>query len=107
MFRMLPGEKILDMQKRFPHLTNHLTGLEKTLINNYLNWKIPISLTIAWQPKVTDISEKKSLSNMSLTTLFGKLQEHELELDRLEKKNEGSEHKVRSLVLNTKVKKKW
>jgi len=42
---------------------------------------------------------------MSLTTLFGKLQEHELELDRLEKKNEGSEHKVRSLVLNTKVKK--
>jgi hypothetical protein len=49
---------------------------------------------------VTVISKNKSLSNMS----FGKLQEHELELDRLEK-NEGSEHKVRSLALQTKVKK--
>ena len=76
MFRMLPGERILDMHKRFTHLTNHLTALGKTLTNNDLNLMIPRSITIAWKPKVTVISEKKSLSNMSLAALFGKLQEH-------------------------------
>jgi len=40
---------------------------------------------------------------MSLEALFGKLQEHELELDRLEK-NEGREHKVGSLAIKTKEK---
>lgn len=103
MFRMQPGENILDMQKRFSHLINHLAALGKTLSNNEINLKILRSLTREWQPKVTAISEKKSLSNMSLAALFGKLQEHELELDRLEK-NEGCEHKVRSLALKTKVK---
>ncbi|KAF1884624.1 hypothetical protein Lal_00028505 [Lupinus albus] len=29
MFRMRPGEKILDLQKRFTHLTNHLIALGK------------------------------------------------------------------------------
>lgn len=57
------------------------------------------------------ISEKKDLSEMSLTALFGKIQEHEMELDRLEihelahkklDKHEGHEVKVRSLSLKTK-----
>jgi len=55
------------------------------------------------QPKVKAILEKKSISNMPLAKLLGKLHEHELQLDRLEK-NEGREYKVRSLALKTKVK---
>lgn len=48
-----------------------------------------------WQPKVTAVSELRDLSSMFLTTLFGKLQERELELNRLieseesDKKNKG------------------
>lgn len=72
MFRMLPREKIIDMQKRFTHLTNHLASLEKTLTNNELNLKILISLTRAWQPKVTAILENKRLENMSLAAHFWK-----------------------------------
>ncbi|XP_073225631.1 uncharacterized protein [Cicer arietinum] len=30
LFGMLPGESILDLQKRFSHLTNHLSALGKT-----------------------------------------------------------------------------
>lgn len=89
MLRMQPGERILDMQKRFSHLINHLAALGKTLSNSEINLKILRSLTREWQPKVTAISEKKSLSNMSLATLFGKLQEHEIELARLEQHEEG------------------
>ncbi|KAF1885915.1 hypothetical protein Lal_00032247, partial [Lupinus albus] len=36
-----------------------------------------------WQPKVTAIMESKDLYSMALATLFGKLQEHEMELGRL------------------------
>jgi hypothetical protein len=53
---------------------------------------------------VKAILEKKSISNMPLAALFGKLHEHELGLDRLEK-NEGREHKVRSLCLKNRSKK--
>lgn len=100
LFRMLPGEKIQDLQKRFTHLTNHLIALGKDLSTNDLNLKVLRSLNRNWQPKVTAISEKKSLSKMSLATLFGKLQEHELELGRLEQ-NEEIEKKHKSIALNT------
>src|ERR1044072_1802909 len=85
LFRMRPGESILDLQKRFVHLTNHLRVLGKTFTNDELNLKVLRSLTREWQPKVTAIPEKKSLSTMTSATLFGKLQEYETELGRLEK----------------------
>ena len=103
MFRMMPGENIKDLQKRFTHLTNHLIALAKVFTNNDLNLKVLRSLTRAWQPKVTAISEQKSLSKMTLAALFGKLQEHELELGRLEQQ-EGLEKNVRSLALKTRFK---
>src|SRR3954471_14551680 len=84
LFRMKPGETILDLQKRFVHLTNHLKALGKTLTTEELNLKVLRSLTREWQPKVTAISEKKNLSKMTSATLFGKLQEYETELGRLE-----------------------
>ena len=71
---MQPGETILDLQKRFVHLTNHLSALGKTLTNDELNLKVLRSLTREWKPKVMAISKKKSLSNMTSATLFGKVQ---------------------------------
>ena len=85
MFRMEPREYILNMQKRFVHLTNHLKALGKTLTNDELNLKVLRSLTREWKLKVKAISEKTNLSNMSSVALFGKLQECEMELGRLVK----------------------
>jgi len=50
------------------------------------------------QPKVTAITESKDLSSMSLATLFGKLQEHEMELQRLDQ-NEESDKRKRGIAL--------
>ncbi|XP_050882935.1 uncharacterized protein LOC127086256 [Lathyrus oleraceus] len=97
LFRMQPGESILDLQKRFVHLTNHLKALGKTLSNDELNLKVLRSLTREWQPKVTAISEKKSLFTMTSATLFGKLQEYETELGRLEK-HENQDEKSKSIA---------
>src|ERR1044072_5748785 len=98
LFRMLPRESILDLQKRFVHLTNHLKALGKTLTNDELNLKVLRSLTKEWQPKVTAISEKKSLSTMTSATLFGKLQEYETELGRLEK-HENQDKRFKGIAL--------
>ncbi|XP_057452726.1 aspartic proteinase CDR1-like [Lotus japonicus] len=46
-FIMLPGERILDLQKRFTHLTNHLIALGKEFTNKDLNLKVLRSLTRA------------------------------------------------------------
>ncbi|KAF1864711.1 hypothetical protein Lal_00032031 [Lupinus albus] len=104
MFRMRPREKILDLQKRFTHLTNHLIVLGKVLSNSDFNLKFLRSLTRTWQPKVTAISKKKSLSKMSLAALFGKLQEHELELTQLDQ-HEEQEKKKKNISLKAKVEK--
>ena len=62
------------------------------------------SLSKQWQPKVTTIAKSKDLTNMSLSTLFGKLEEHEMELMRLnqheenDKKNKGIELKASSSI---------
>ncbi|KAF1893088.1 hypothetical protein Lal_00011161 [Lupinus albus] len=103
-FFMRPGEKILDLQKRFTHLTNHLVALGKVLLNSDLNLKVLRSLPRTWQPKVTSISEKKSLSKMSLAALFGKLQEHELELSQLDQ-HEELEKKKKNISLKLKAQK--
>lgn len=59
--------------------------LGKTFSNDELSLNILGYLTWTWQPKVNMISKNKSLSKMKSTSLFGKLQEHEIELGRLEK----------------------
>ena len=98
MFRMQPGESIFALQKRYVHLRNHLISLGKTFTNDDLNLKVLRSLTREWQPKVIAISEKKSLSIMTSASLFGKLQEHELELGRLEK-HDNQEKKSKGIAL--------
>ena len=79
-------------------MTNNLKALDKTLTNDELNLKVLRSLTREWQPKVTAISEKKSLATMTSATLFGKLQEYETELGRLEK-HENHEKKSKGIAL--------
>jgi len=68
MFRMLKGETIADVQKRFTHIVNHLISLGKIFEREELNIKINY-----WQPKVTTISESKDLTTLTITSLFGKL----------------------------------
>lgn len=69
---MLPGEKILDLQKRFTHLINHLTMLGNFCTNDEMNLKVLRSLTRAQQLKVTSIFKKKLLSKINSATLLGK-----------------------------------
>src|SRR4051812_44873497 len=103
LFRMKPEETILDLRKRFVHLTNHFKALGKTLTTEELNLKVLISLTRELQPKVTAISEKKNLSKLTSATLFRKLQEYETKLGRLEKhQNLEKKSKVFALKVDSK-----
>ena len=83
LFRMNANESIQNMQKRFTHIVNHLASLGKNFQKEDLINKVLRCLSREWQPKVTAITESRDLSNMSLATLFGKLQEHKMELLRL------------------------
>ena len=83
MFRMLKGESIADVQKRFTHFVNHLMSLGKVFDKEELNIKILKCLDRSWQPIVTAISESRDLTSLTTTSLFGKLRAHELEMNRL------------------------
>ena len=93
LFGMNQNETIHDMQKRFKHIVNHLASLGKIFPNEDLINKVLRCLSREWQPKVTAITESRDLTNMSLTTLFGKLQEHEMELMRLNQHEENDKKK--------------
>lgn len=71
-FKILPGEKILDLQKRFTHLINHLTVLGNFCNNDEMNLKGLKFITRSRQLKVTASSEKKLLSKINSATLLGK-----------------------------------
>ncbi|KAK2402924.1 gag-protease polyprotein [Trifolium repens] len=94
LFHMLDGESIEDMQQRFIKITNKLHGLGKPISNQDATNKILRCLSRNWQPKVTAIKEANDLTSLNLTTLFGKLTEHEHVLNLLEK-HEKSEKKVK------------
>ena len=98
MFRMLKGETTAKVQKRFTHIINNLMSLDKTFEKEELNIKILKCLDRAWQPKVTAISESKDLTSLSMGSLFGKLREHELEMNRLNVQKSVDKH-VRSIAL--------
>jgi len=101
-FRMQPKESIVDVQKRFTHIVNHLTGLGKVFDKEELNIKVFKCLDRSWQTKVTAISESRDLSKLSTIALFGKLMEHELELKRL-KEQEIVERKPKGLALKASI----
>ena len=100
---MKQGESIADVQKRFTHIVNHLLGLGKEFDKEELNIKVLKCLDRSWQLKVTAISETRDLSTFTTTTLFGKLREHEIEMQRLNEL-ESSEKKVKNIALKTSTK---
>ena len=90
---MKTNESIQDMQKRFTHIVYHLASLGRTFQNEDLINKVLRCLSREWQPKVIAITESRDLSIMSLATLFGKLLEHEMELQRLNQHEENDKRK--------------
>ena len=84
------------------HIVNHLLALGKTFDKEELNIKILKSLNRTWQPKVTTIFESRDLTSMNIATLFGKLREHELELERLKEEEDGE--KRHTIALKSVVK---
>ncbi|XP_050890376.1 uncharacterized protein LOC127095777 [Lathyrus oleraceus] len=91
------------MQKRFTRLINRLNALGKPISNEIATNKVLRSLNREWQPKVTVIKEANNLLKLDITTLFGKLEEHEQELiclDKHEKKiKKDKEVEKKSIVL--------
>ena len=79
---------------------NHLIGLSKTFDKEELNIKVLKCLDRSWHPKVTVISETRDLTTLSTTAIFGKLREHEIEMNRLKEQKNG-ERKARSISLKT------
>ena len=98
--KMQPGESIVEVQKIFTHTVNHLICLGKEFDKEELNIKVLECLDRSWQPKVTTISKSRDLSTLTTTTLFGKIREHEIEMQRLNEL-ESSEEKVRNIALKT------
>ena len=98
MFRMLKEESIVEVQKRFTHIVNHLMSLGKIIDKEELNIKILKCLHRSWQPKVTVISDSKDLTSLITASLFGKLREHELEMKRLNVQESEDKH-VRNIAL--------
>jgi len=98
MFRMLKGETISDVQKGFTHIVNHLISLGKIFERQKLNIKILKCLDRSWQPKITVIYESKDLTTLTTTYLFGKLREHELEMNQLSDQEHEEKH-MRGITL--------
>jgi len=97
---MQAGKSRAEVQKRFTHIVNHLIGLGKTFDKEELNIKVLKCLDRSSQPKVTTILETRDLTILSKTALFGKLREHELEMNRF-KEQENGERKAGSIALKT------
>ena len=100
MFRMLKGESIENVQKRFTHIVNHPRNLGKVFDKEELNIKILKCLDRSWQPKVTTISKSRDLTSLTTTSLFGKLREHDLEMNKLNIQ-ESEDKQVRNIALKT------
>jgi len=75
-------------------------SLGKIFDKEELNIKILNCLDRTWQPKVTTISESKDLTSLTTTSLFGKLREHELEMNKLNVQENEDKH-VRNIALKT------
>ncbi|KAL2344529.1 hypothetical protein Fmac_005814 [Flemingia macrophylla] len=98
---MTQGETIMDMQKRFTYIINHLKGLGKTFVEEEVNVKVLKPLNRKWQPTMTTITESKNLAQMSSAKLFGKLIEYEMDMSRMVDE-EQKDRKAKGLALKTK-----
>jgi len=100
LFRMEDGESISSMQMRFTQIVNKLQNLGKDISNQDCTNKILRCMTRDWQPKVMAIKELQNLNTLSITTLFGKLKEHEHENIRFKSSEEDLKKKeMKPIVL--------
>jgi uncharacterized protein with PIN domain len=101
-FRMEDGETISFMQMRFTHIVNKLQNPGKTISNQDCTNKILRCMTKEWQRKVTSIKESQNHIALNMITLFGKLKEHEHEINRFKSSEDESKKKERkSIAFNT------
>jgi len=100
---MQQGESIAHVQKRFTHVVNHLIGLGKEFDKDELNSRVLNCLDRSWQPMVTAISKIRDLSTLTIAALFGRLREHEIEMQRLNEQD-SSEKKVKNIALKSSIK---
>jgi len=101
---MKQEELIVEVQKRFTYIVNHLVDLEKEFDKEEINIKVLKGLDRSWQPKVTAMLESRDPSIMTTTAVFGNLREHKIEMHRLNEL-ESSEKKVKNIALKTRTKK--
>ena len=86
---MKQWEPIAQMKKRFSHLINYLNLLGNPISNAIATNKVLRCLTKNLKSKVTTIKEANNLATLDLTTLFGNLEEQEINcLDKHEEKLE-------------------
>jgi len=97
-FRMKYGKSIVDVQNKFTHIVNHLISLGKAFDKEELIIKVLKCIDRSWQMEVIAISKSKDLSIMTTNSLFIKINENEIEINRL---NEQKIHekKMKSLAL--------
>jgi len=67
-------------------------SLGKKFDEEELNIKVLKCLDRIWQPKVNVISESKDLTSMTVASLFDKLREHEIEIQRLDVQESEDKH---------------
>jgi len=99
LFCMNDDETISFMQMIFTHIVNKLHNLGKTVSNEDCTNKILRCMTREWQPKVTAIKESQNLNALSMITLFGKLKEHEHEINRFKSSEDENKLKERKPVV--------
>jgi len=99
---MEDGETISSMKMKFTDIVNKLQNLSKTISNQDCTNKILRCMIKEWQPKVTAIKESQNLNVLSMITFFGKLKEHEHEINRFKSSEDDSKKKERkSIALDT------
>lgn len=81
---MDPREFVSYVYMRFSQIINKLENLENTLSDQDCSNKILRSMWKEWQSKMIAIKESKDVKTLDISTIFGKLNEHEHELKRLE-----------------------
>jgi len=95
---MKDGKTISSMKMRFTHIVNKLQYLWKNISNQNCTNKVLRCMSREWQSKVTTIKEFQNLKTLGITTLFGKIKEHEHEILRLKVREEDSKKKEKNFI---------
>ncbi|XP_031116555.1 uncharacterized protein LOC116020214 [Ipomoea triloba] len=88
-FKMLPSEKIADMESRLVKVLEEITDLGKTLDQKEISLKILRGLPSSWDMKVTAMRDHRDLKVVSTDKLFSDLKAYEFEMkSKLEEERE-------------------